>query len=118
MMKDQFVELGKRRWQDTDGSNIPVGIYLIPRKDDDRRYSMKKYPYELGASNYITLRCLGGDKIEKFAYCAYGTKEQLQELLKIHALPLFQTAAATLNSMATGEKTPKGHIWGNLCWKD
>lgn len=90
-------QTGECEIDEADNANIPVNIFLREVEDDDEEANGKKW--QLVADNFMPRkgRCSGS------AYNVYAdTKEELQELVKRHVLPLYQNAIRLLEGIING----------------
>jgi hypothetical protein len=114
-----IFEVGELSIKYANDANIPVDIWL--KKLDDKNEQAEKYPWNerpeeaqsctwcLQADNYMPRRSgLGGEN----SYLIFAdTLEELQELVRKHILPLYQTAINILTNMASGNEPCKLYYW-------
>lgn len=83
------IETGVIKFTEADSRNIPVDIMLL---------FVKKH-WELTANNYMPRK----NRLEERAFCATGTREELQKLVENHVLPLYQEVVQQVQNICDGK---------------
>jgi hypothetical protein len=112
-------DVGELRITDANEANIPVDVWLhspADNKDNGAEYDGEQDNGEdlwlLTANNYMPRRARLG---EEWCYKVWGTKEELQALIKKHILPLYQVAVKYLQGMIDGKVDGEGKpVFGGL----
>jgi len=95
---------GEIPFEESDGSNIPVNVWLQEEEDD---FGNKTGKWQLLASNYMPRKGYAADS----AYdCVADTREELVKVVLEHVIPLYQAALSKLNALVIAE-TDNLYYW-------
>ena len=90
--------IGEMEMKDFDDANIPVNVFIEKLDDDDEGYD-EGFRYILRADNFMPRKNAASDGA---VTVRSDNKEELQELVKKHVLPLYETAISMIKKIIDG----------------
>ena len=102
---------GELSIEDADNGNVPVSIFLHSYEpgdgmDYDGEQDTKDL-WVLNADNYMPRRC----GVASGVYLVFGTREELQDLVKKYILPLYQMAIQKIDTMINSPSGGQFYYW-------
>ncbi len=101
--------------EEADDANIPVDIWLKPYADTE----IDQFPIYEGEQDTTNLWCLCANNYMprkarlsgEGAYIVWGTKEELQEIIRKYIIPLYQVALKILKGISNGNGFTHLYYW-------